>query len=350
MQTTYSYMKFFEKMWEKEDRVYTFRATDRKEALIWQERLRGALWDLLGMPVLQKYVSDRQDTCGIPRLLESVQEEGYIRYKYEMETLPDVWMPYYVLVPEQTNGEAILALHAHGADKNTVCHVAETEAEAAKIQKTPAECYGEAFVRKGYVVFAPDLPGFGERQEKVSGEKGSLGCSCSDLAEIAEAFGFSMQALALWDLMHLLDVAEKWSDVKKIGCAGFSGGGMYTMWLAAMDKRIDFAVISGYIHSFGDSILRCHRCACNFAPQLWQLCDISDICGLIAPRPLYAENGKQDRQNGRRGVDGPREEFEKVRRIYQIFQAENQLCYKNPEGMHQWYGECVEFMDQEELL
>ena len=129
MQTTYSYIKFFEKIWEKEDRVYTFHAENREEALIWQERFRGALWDLLGISVLQKYASDRQDTCGLPRLLESVKEEGYLRYKYEMETLPDVWMPYYVLVPEQTNGEAILALHAHGADKNTVCHVAETEAE-----------------------------------------------------------------------------------------------------------------------------------------------------------------------------------------------------------------------------
>ena len=66
------------------------------------------------------------------------------------------------------------------------------------------------------------------------------------------------------------------------------------MWLAAMDERIRLAVISGYIHGYYDSILECHLCPCNYAPSLWLLGDISDICALIAPRPLFAENGTED--------------------------------------------------------
>ena len=33
------------------------------------------------------------------------------------------------------------------------------------------------------------------------------------------------------------------------------------------------------------------RQPCNYAPGLWQLGDISYICSLIAPRPLFIENG-----------------------------------------------------------
>ena len=50
-----------------------------------------------------------------------------------LETLPEVFMPFYMLLPDDGvsgSARAILAIPAHGANKNTVCGIAETEEEA----------------------------------------------------------------------------------------------------------------------------------------------------------------------------------------------------------------------------
>lgn len=351
----YSYLKFFQKAYQWKKQEFAFRAESVNEALKWKSGLRAALWRCLGLDVLEEISGEMTEEDRGAVLLETVREDGYCRHKYVMQTLPEVFMPFYVLVPDGADEKhpagAMLTIPAHNANKNTVCGVAATPEEEKKLADTPLECYGKEFVKQGYVVFCPDLPGFGERIEPVTGKKSSLGCSCQDLSEIAEALGFSMAALEVWDLMWLLDFACAFEAVAweqggaRIGCAGFSGGGLCAMWLAALDDRIQLAVISGYVHGYYDSMLLCHRCACNFVPKLWRLCDISDICSLIAPRPLFMENGTEDRQNGCFGIEGPKRQAEKIRRAYALYGAEEKLVHVTPEGMHRWYGECYEFVN-----
>ncbi len=346
MELTYSYRDFFEKLWQREQRTYTFSAESREEAEVWQTKFRETLKKKLGLGKLAEYAEELQEEEKKPHLLEKTVCGEYSRYQYAMETLPGVWLSFYVLEPVKTDGRAMIVLPGHGADKNTLCAVPETEEEAQKIQKSPKECYGEAMALAGYLVFCPDPPGMGKRLEPVSGKKGSLTCSCADLAELAEAFDLTFQGLFLWDLQKLIDFAWNWPGFRKLGCMGFSGGGQYAMWLAAIDERISAAVISGYLHSYGDSLLECHRCACNFFPGLWKLCDISDVCSLIAPRPLYGENGQFDPLNGKRGIAGPKEQIEKIRSAYECFGAEQHVWYRTPEGGHTWHGECMEFLKQ----
>lgn len=349
-------MNFFRKISQRQEPAFSFRAESVEETLAWKHEFRAALWKCLGLDVLTEISGEMEETDRGAVLLETVQEDGYCRYKYAIQTLPEVFMPFYVLMPDGTDEKhpagAMLTIPAHNANKNTVCGVAATPEEEKKLADAPLECYGREFAKRGYVVFCPDLPGFGERIEPVTGKKSSLISSCSDLSEIAEALGFSMAALEIWDLLRLLDFAcgqpavARTQDGARIGCAGFSGGGLCTMWLAALDDRIRVAAISGYVHGYYDSILLCHRCACNFVPGLWRLCDISDICSLIAPRPLYMENGMQDRQNGCFGIEGPRRQAEKIRQAYALYGAEEKTVHVTPEGMHQWYGECYAFVEK----
>ena len=198
--------------------------------------------------------------------LERVEEEGYIRYKFRMETLPQVFMPFYMLVPEAASAQkptrAVIAIPAHGANKDTVAGVPTGSAVREKLSRTPKEAYGLALVKRGYVALCPDPPGYGERieplptearafapsnPENVKEEAASvpdpLGCSCKDLAQTAEALSLSLTALEIWDLMRLVDFAagRKEIDEERIGCIGFSGGGQYAMWLAAMDQWIQAA-------------------------------------------------------------------------------------------------------------
>lgn len=358
----YSYRTFFQNIYREQGQQFAFSARNKREFAVWKEKLRAALWEELGLSVLEQ-VSKRRPLQK-EQLVEEIREKGYYRRKYVVETLPEVFMPFYMLIPdvidESHTGCAMLVIPAHGANKNTVCGVGGTPEEKAKIAASPAECYGEAFVRQGYVVFCPDPPGYGERNEVISGEdnyfapdrkKNSLDCSCRDLSQTAEALGFSFTALEIWDLLRLTDFAYgclqtegRKEDGILLGAAGFSGGGQYAMWLAAMDDRIRLCVISGYVHGYWDSILECHLCPCNYAPKLWKLCDVSDICSLIAPRPLFVENGTEDVENGPGGIEGPKRQVEKIRRAYALFHAQEKVVHHTPKGPHQWYGGCYEFV------
>lgn len=361
MNDSYSMKHFFKNLYCTQGQKFAFRASDRDEYEQWRKEFRGALRERLGLAVLEQIGAEVRDRP--PRLLGETKEDGFLRRKYVMETLPEVFMPFYMLIPDGAEAgiaPAILAIPAHGANKNTVCGIAETEEEAEKIAEAPDECYGAVFARKGYVVFCPDPPGYGERVEPRPAEdvcflgpqaRTSLECSCKDLAQTAEALGISLTALEIWELQCLLDFACCCSEVsedeqgKLIGCAGFSGGGQYSMWLAAMDDRVRLAVVSGYVHGYLDSLLECHLCPCNYAPGLWMLGDISDICCLIAPRPLFIENGTEDVENGPEGISGPKRQAEKIRRAYRLLGREESMIHSTPTGPHRWYGTCYEFVE-----
>lgn len=360
---TYSYKPFFQKIYREQGQKFSCSAQNGNELEVWRTAFRRELAGVLGLDCLM-HIGENCD-AGAAVLLEEIQEQGYRRRKYVVQTLPDVYMPFYMLIPDSVSevnpGKGMLVIPAHGANKNTVCGVWETAEEKEKIESALPECYGREFAQQGCVVFCPDPPGYGERAEAVPMEaacfspgkkRSSLESSCKDLAQTAEALGFSLTALEIHDLIKLLDFACDCAEVERkganaqIGCAGFSGGGQYTMWLAAMDERVRLAVVSGYVHGYYDSILECHLCPCNYAPGIWKLGDISDICSLIAPRPLFVENGTNDVENGPCGIEGPIGQVQKIRRAYEILGAGDKLYHFIPEGVHQWYGGCYDFVRQ----
>lgn len=362
MAEIFSYRNFFRQMYRIRGQKYSFCAENEEEFHAWKKAFREELYEKLGL----KQLEEIWESFGMKnrfhqsiRQEEAVQEKGYMRRRYVMETLPEVYMPFYMLCPDgRREGErrpAVIAIPAHGANKETVAGVPSCPEVIEKLEKTPGESYGKSFAEKGYVVFCPDPPGYGERVEGPSREdlsfmpgtrKNPLGSSCKDIAQTAEALGFSMTALEIWDLMRIVDFAAQQDCVlsEDIGCAGFSGGGQYAMWLAALDDRVGRAAVSGYVHGYYESILDTHLCPCNYAPGLWLLGDISDLCSLIAPRPLYIENGDRDVENGPRGIEGPKEQVEKIRRAYRIFGKEDLLVHCIFEGPHMWYGGCLENM------
>lgn len=362
----YSYVDFFRKVYGQRGRKLSFCAQNETEFREWKDGLRTALAEKMGIPAIHELACVVQREDGVKtqqsvQELEIVQENGYIRKKMAIETLPGVHMPFYILLPDNIRDSgksaAILAFPAHGANKDTVAGVITGPEVKRKLEKTPAECYGKEFVKRGYVVLCPDLPGFGERLEMLPAEDASfmpkgqqtpLDSTCKNLSLTSQALGFSLTGLMLWDMCRLLDYVQTLPYVEKerIGCAGFSGGGQAAMWLAAMDDRIRLAVISGYVHGYYESMFHSHLCCCNYFPGLWELADISDICALIAPRPLYIENGSTDVENGSKGIAGPKEQVEKIREAYTLFQTQDNIKFTVPEGGHAWYGTCYDFVAQ----
>jgi hypothetical protein len=236
----------------------------------------------------------------------------------------------------------VLAPHGHSSGgKYAVAGRRDLPAVAATIEEHNYD-YGVQLVQQGLVVFCPDARGFGERREAARQDEASLLVgSCNLLNHMAIPLGQTVTGMWTWDLMRLVDYAQTRPEVDpaRIACGGLSGGGLQTLWLAALDERVCAAVISGYFYGYKDSLLRLNdNCSCNYVPGLWSLADMGDIAALIAPRPLFIETGDIDGLNGPRGLVNVTEQLAITRRAYDLLGAGDAVRHHIFPGPHMWCG------------
>ena len=327
---------------DRESRGMRLRAQDAAELAAWRSELRARLRAIIGIDTMRACPLD-------PQIDAPEQCDGYVQTRVVIAVEPDVRMPLYVLTPDDLRPEqrrpVVLALHGHAsAGKAAVVG----RADAPELVRTIAQhnyAYGVQLVRAGYIVLCPDARGFGERREPVVMADGDLlGSSCQVLNNMALPLGQTVTGMWTWDLMRLLDYVATRADcdATRIGCAGLSGGGAQTLWLAALDDRVRCAVISGYFYGYKDSLLRLStNCSCNYVPGLWQLADMGDIGALLAPRPLLVETGRDDGLNGERGVLNVTEQLDITRQAYALLGVEDRLAHTMFEGGHRWDGATV---------
>jgi len=311
-------------------------------ARAWQQELRAVVARCLGMDAFEP-CPPRMELRGEER------REDHVREDRVLETEPGVWMPFYGLRPlDMASGErraAVIAPHGHGSGgKFPVAGCRELPAVAETIAQHNYD-YGVQLVRRGFIVFCPDARGHGERCEET-GELDAarpefLKSTCHQLSVKGEPLGQSVAGMLTWDLMRLLDtvVARPDVDPARIGCAGLSGGGLQTLYLAALDERVRAAVVSGYFYGVRESLLEmAGNCDCNRVPGLWLHADMGDLGGLIAPRGLAIETGDRDPLNGKSGLKNVTSQVEIARRVYAAVGAEGALEHFIFSGTHRWDG------------
>lgn len=316
-----------------------FTGQTQEEFAEWKEKTRELLGGLIGL--------SRMEDCPLhPVLLERAEaEEGIVREKVLLQVEPDTWMPVYILIPSGVQRGTFLALPGHmGAGKYSVAGCREIPAVRDSIEQFHYD-YGLQLARRGYVTLCPDSRGFGERRdEALQGDTREqfLNSTCFQLAHMAEPLGETVIGMCTWDFGKLIDYAYErgeW-DVSELGCVGFSGGGMQTLWLAAMDERIKRAIVSGYLYGCRDSLLVLNgNCSCNYVPHLWEHLDMGDIASLLAPRPFAVQSCRADKLNGERGLENVLEQMEIVRESYALYGKENLLFHDVREGEHCFHPE-----------
>ena len=336
--TSESYLK---SKYDVVGRQLGFHAQTEDEWQIWRHELRGTVRRLLGL--------DRMvPTEPRPRITEVVQCDGYRRERVEIDTEPGVTMPLYVLVPDtlrtgnKRTTPAVLALHGHdSAGKLPIAGLGDDPGVAERISCYNYN-YGEVAAQHGYIVFCPDARGFGERRESFSqGADQQFNSSCHQLAHMALPLGMTVAGMWTWDLMRLIDYAATRPECsgRKLAAIGLSGGGLQTLWLSALDERVDCAVVSGYFYGAKDSLLHLSdNCDCNYVPHLWEYADMGDLGALVAPRPLLIESGLQDPLNGPRGIDNVKEQYAIASAAYSLTGALEKLTLDTFDGPHMWHG------------
>lgn len=273
---------------------YAFTATTTAEATAWQAACRAALTETVGF--LDTPVVDPA-----PHVIEEVDRGDFIRRKVVISTADQARMPVYLLMPKAATGPlpVVIAYAGHGYGVSDIVGLWE-DGEERLCEDGYHKDFGVALCRRGFLVAAPEIAGFGERQTDYSYLNRELGqplpTTCHNAATYAFMLGKSLVGMRMRDGMRLVDylatLAE--ADVSRLGIMGISGGGMATFFHTALDPRVKACVISGYFSSFRDSILAMNHCTCNFVPGLLTIGEMTDIVGLIMPRPMLVEAGARD--------------------------------------------------------
>jgi hypothetical protein len=125
---------------------------------------------------------------------------------------------------------------------------------------------------------------------------------------------------------------QSFVDPRRIGVMGLSLGGTMATWAALCDERVGAANVIGYSDRFADFGIRDTKwCGSQITPGLLALCDVSDLHGLIAPRPLLVEIGAYDICFQ---MDSAMNCYREVEKIYTVAGARERLELDLFEGGH----------------
>lgn len=324
------------KMYRPEEAPYRFQAQSQAAALDWQAAVRPALRQTIGF-------QERGLEPLNAEQIEEVDKGDYIRQKWLLPTLPGALMPFYLLIPKghKTPLPAVVAFHGHGYGVKEIVGLWEDGQERDTPEGYQAD-FGVALCRRGFVVAAPEISCFGERQTDFSYINTVIhqpvpSATCEHTAHLALHLGGSTVGLRVLDGRRMVDFLETRPevDIRRLGAMGISGGGMHTLFSTCVDERIRACVISGYYSTFRDSILAMHHCPCNFVPGLAQFGEMYDLIGLVAPRPVLVESGSYDEIFPRRAVESS---LERARSVYDLWGAGASVEADFFEGRHRVSG------------
>jgi acetyl esterase/lipase len=202
--------------------------TDREAFRAWQKSSRARLRHMLGIP------EDRVPLD--PECRGQFLHDGLVIEKWIFTAEPGTRVPAVLYRPEpsvKTSMPCVVLTYGHGGSKSQPDY------------QYPAQC----FAKVGIACLAIDP--LGEEERHITGGMGTRAHDPEAVHLRAQAAGRLIMGKFVWDTMRGIDfVLERDDiDVQRIGVAGNSLGGAVAGWVAALDWRLNFAVISGWAFS-----------------------------------------------------------------------------------------------------
>ncbi|HEX8524649.1 MAG TPA: alpha/beta hydrolase family protein [Tepidisphaeraceae bacterium] len=322
--------KHFATLGKRQKPRHRFEGTTSEAFEKWKGELRPKVLASLGKRVEKVALN--------PAVIWEREEEGVIKRRVIVDVEEGLSAPVLVYRPAGATGKlpAILCCHGHGPyGKDAVMGIASDEARRKHIRECNYD-YGLQMAKKGFVTAAIDWRGFGERNE----HGGTDYCNKHFIREAL--IGRTLLGMDIHDGQCVLDYLQtlEFVDAKKIGVMGLSFGGTMTTWIALTDERIKAADIICYSDRFESfAMKRANFCGSQMTPGLFELCDVPDLQGLIAPLPLLVEIGRGDACF----PIGPAKScYEALEQIYIAAGAHEGLLLDEFEGGHMWGGNLSE--------
>jgi dienelactone hydrolase len=248
------------------------------------------------------------------RITGRIECEDYSIEKLVYESLPGYYVPTLLYRPRKAQGPWPAVLSPCG-------HSAIGKAESAY------QILHVNLARRGYVVLTYDPVGQGERSQfwNVERKQSRFNLTCGEHAVLGNPLyllGTSLARYRIWDGIRGIDylVSLPNVDAKRIGCVGNSGGGTLTAYIAALDPRVQVAVISCYITTLPRRMGNRIETDPDADPEQDVFGFVSagiDHAGLLAlrvPRPTLLDTALYDFFP----IAGARESFAEAKRLYEV--------------------------------
>jgi dienelactone hydrolase len=283
-----------------------------------------------------------------PQLLAEWEHDGLIKQKWLIDVQEHLSAT--LLINRQrgeaergpaVRGPALLCWHGHTPFGKELVMGNASGPEAQQEIERCNYAYGHRMAQEGYVTFAIDWIGKGERLDsrKPNNNNQDNGRDWCNLYYLhATMLGTTSLAINVRHGMAATNFlcSQPYVDPERIGAMGLSGGGTMTLWSALCDSRIRAAEIicySGLWPQFG--FRDCNYCGMQVAPGLLRLVALHDLQGLLAPTPLLVDIGSNDDCFA---VDEAMECFRNVERIYAAAECSDKLELDLFPGGHSWGG------------
>ncbi len=308
----------------------------------WQRDARMKLTDLLGLDRMRQEIGDHSV---VVRLGDPIEENGYHRQRGDIETEPGVTIPFWLLTPmHPSNTARPLAICAHGHDSegwNTYAGIYRNDTHRRETQAKDGDV-GVQAVKRGFVTLVPATRGLAAAVSvpDIKGRHGKRPCR----AQLMHCLLAGRTAVGerVWDTQRLLDWALTKLpniDPQQVVLLGNSGGGVLTVYVAALDERITVAVPSCSFTSYTSATGFIFHCDCCLVPRIQsELGDMADVGALTAPRSLLAVHGRKDGLHSFPDVEAA---MARVHAIYQAASAQNRFRHEWGVAGHKFYPEIM---------
>jgi dienelactone hydrolase len=178
------------------------------------------------------------------------------------------------------------------------------------------------FAKNGYVALAIDTMELSEVQNRYAFHHGTA----LQNRLWWWAAGFTPAGVECWNGIRAIDylLSRPEVDPQRLAVTGISGGGAYTVYIAAADDRVRCAVpVSGFsdLKSLVSHKTINSHCDC-IVPHNTYGWELTTILALIAPRPLLFCNSDRDDTFP---MDSNRRVMARLRQIYQMYGKPEQV-------------------------
>ncbi len=299
-------------------RITTRNATFLENTTDWpraQADLRRQLFEMLGLQPLPARSDLKAQITG------TTERDGIIVENITFQSRPGLYVTANFYRPAKQDGPLPTILYVCGHGKVSIDGVSYGN-------KTSYQHHGTWFAKNGYTCLTIDTLQLGEIEGIHHGTH-NLGRWWWN------SRGYTPAGVEAWNSIRALDYLETRPEVdkEKFGVTGRSGGGAYTLWIAALDERIKVAApvagITSMQNHIVDGCIEGH-CDCMFMVNTYRW-DFPVLTSLIAPRPLMILNTDKDLIFP---LDGVVDVYQKTRKVYEAMNAGDKIGLALYEGAH----------------
>ena len=307
-------------------------ASTYEEALKVSEKIRAEAEELFAIGKICDFTKKAE-------LTETGKVLDYPEYtlkKYELKICEGLISPVFILIPKRLSEKAkgVVTLCGHGYGVRQILNISK---KGNKKHFNYFDNYQNNFAaelaKRGNVVIAPELFGFGEARLSHDLWKPFYISSCDELSHHLLPYGLTTASVRVAQALMCAKVLREMElvDKSKVSLMGISGGGLTALYASVLDDSIYKTVICGYVNTFRDSIFARWHCPDNYIPRILEVGEIYDFASALAPKALFIESGEKDKLFP---IEASKKAHESIKRVYSLMNAEDKLQIDVFPGKH----------------